>query len=119
MFPRRGTAGLAVLLALVAGGVWAADDEAKTEGTTAAEGAEALKDKDAGVRYKAALALGRLGSAAKGVTGALAVALKDAHAGVRREAAYALGMIGPEARESAAALVEALKHADADLRGNA
>jgi HEAT repeat protein len=88
--------------------------ESKTE-LFAALG-DALKDKNASVRYAAALALFGLGPEVKSAVPVLSDGLKDKDVRVRRAAAMALGEIGPEAESAVSALAGALKDKDHDVR---
>ena len=76
----------------------------------------ALKDKDEGVRGGAAIALGKIGPAAKDAVPALITAIKDKHQNVRWRAAEALGKIGPVAKVAVPALNEALTDENEDVR---
>ena len=72
--------------------------ETTYQGKTVSKWAEALKNEDSFIRWRAASALGQIGPAAKDAVPALMEALKDKHSGVtRRAAASALGRIGPAA----------------------
>jgi HEAT repeat protein len=62
--------------------------------------AEALRDRDAKVRKKAAFTLGNIGPTDPAVLPALIGALKDADAGVRCEAILALRKYGLPAKEA-------------------
>jgi hypothetical protein len=76
--------------------------------------AAALKHRDVEMRYRAAIALGELGSAE--AVAPLATALSDENSGVRWEAAEALGRIGEAALDP---LIEALARDDDDIRWRA
>ena len=71
--------------------------------------AEALKDKDARVRFSTGRALGEIGPAAKAAVPALIQALKDEDGSVRYQTVLALGKIGPAAKAAVPALKEALE----------
>ena len=75
----------------------------------------ALKDRDAGVRAKAAEALWSMGPDARDAVSELTAALKDRSADVRLSAAGALGEIGAEARDAVPALNACLKDRDANV----
>ncbi len=77
---------------------------------------EKLTDQNASVRRKAAIALGRIGPAAKEAVPALITALKDENKYVRRVAAEALGRIGRAAKQAVAALTKASEDEDKDVR---
>jgi len=77
--------------------------------------AEALRDRDARVRKKAAFTLGNIGPSDPAVLPALMGALTDADAGVRCEAILALLKYGPGAREAIPALTE-IQEKDRDAR---
>jgi HEAT repeat protein len=62
---------------------------------------KALRDKDAGVRTRAAMALGQAGPDAKEAVPMLIEALKDSHVDVRMAAVDALGEMGAEGKEAA------------------
>ena len=83
----------------------------------------ALRSEDAGVRWKAAAALGQIGSEAKTAEPALIERLKDGDKDVRRYAAEALIKIGPEAKAAVPGLIEAfiemLRNEDKWVRLNA
>ena len=79
----------------------------------------ALKDKNEDVRESAAVALGRIGSAAEKAVPALIEALKDKDSWVRYYAAEVLGKIGPGASEAVPALTKALKDDDKKVRSAA
>jgi HEAT repeat protein len=80
-----------------------------------AKWAEALHDRDAKVRKKAAFTLGNIGPSDAAVLPALIEALRDADAEVRYEAILALLKYGSGAREAVPALNEIQKH-DRDVR---
>lgn len=75
-----------------------------------------LQHKDVGIRGDAAVALERMGKAARDAVPALAAALKDSEAGVRARAAKALYYIGPDAGAAVPALEDALESSDPTLR---
>jgi HEAT repeat protein len=79
---------------------------------------EGLTDllKDAGVRYAAMGALGRMGADAKAAAPALAELVKGADRNARLVAAGTLERIGPEAKAAVPALVELLKEKDSVVR---
>jgi HEAT repeat protein len=77
---------------------------------------DALKDADAGVRYRAARALGLIGPEAKAALPALVEALQDKDDQVRAMAAHSLGEMGDEAQSAAAALVQALRDRAPEVR---
>jgi hypothetical protein len=76
--------------------------------------AAALGHRDVEMRYRAAIALGEIGSAE--AVAPLATALSDENSGVRWEAAEALGRIGEAALDP---LIEALARDDDDIRWRA
>ena len=76
----------------------------------------AFDDSDAGVRWHAAVALGKIGPAA---VPALVSALKDGQVNIRRGAALALGMIGSDANAAVPALISALTDNDELVREHA
>jgi HEAT repeat protein len=78
---------------------------------------EALKDRSAKVRKRAAECLGDLGPRAKSAVVALVQTISDSDPTVTWGAIDALGQIGPDAESAVPALVEALK--DAGARGAA
>jgi HEAT repeat protein len=79
----------------------------------------ALRDEDADVRQKAALALGQLGAATPDVVSGLLAALRDNKWSVRGEAAEALGKLGAATPEVAAGLLAALRDNAQDVRFHA
>ena len=76
----------------------------------------ALRDPEAGVRWEAAAALGRIG---KDSVPALIEALWDRDVRVRHAATYALGAVGPGASAAIPALIHRLKDRDAGVRASA
>jgi len=80
---------------------------------------EALHDRDARLRKKAAFKLGNVGSADAAAFPALLGALQDTDAGVRCEAILALVKFGAAAREAIPALAAATKDRDAKVRAYA
>jgi len=76
----------------------------------------ALRDKEAGVRWEAAEALGRIG---RDSVPALIEGLWDRDVKVRHTAVYALGVVGPEAGAAVPALIHRLKDWDAGVRASA
>jgi HEAT repeat protein len=81
--------------------------------------AKELRNEDAQVRQRAAIALAELGPKAKAAVPALISALRDPDPGVRRMAASALGEIGPDARRAVPALKNALKDENAQVEKDA
>jgi HEAT repeat protein len=82
--------------------------------------AEALRDRDAKVRKKAAFTLGNIGPSDPAVLPALIGALKDADAAVRCEAILALLKCGPAAKEAIPELTEVQeKDRAAEVRAHA
>jgi HEAT repeat protein len=79
----------------------------------------ALKEQNRDVRKNAAVAIEKIGPAAKAAVPALIVALKDPDDDVRHYAAEALGRIGGEARDAVEALGEALQDKSKDVRQSA
>jgi len=77
---------------------------------------QALADKDAGRRQKAAKALWQIGPKAKTATPALLVAAKDPAAEVREMAAKALGPVSAGTADAVPTLIEALKDPQAGVR---
>ena len=77
---------------------------------------DALRDKDAGVRRAAAVALGKIRLEAKAVVPELAQGLEDRSSAVVQASAVALGAFGAEAREALPALQKAQKNAGADKK---
>ena len=77
---------------------------------------ELSRSPDALVRQQAALALGKIGPAAKEGVSALAVALDDGEWPVRRQAAIALGEIGPDAKLAKPVLQKRTKDDNALVR---
>jgi len=76
-----------------------------------------MKSEDAGVRSKAALALGEIGSGDNPGIDALRGALKDSDPPVRIHAAFALARISPQnAQEAVAVLIEVLQEEMPDQR---
>jgi HEAT repeat protein len=75
-----------------------------------------LQSRDAAVREKAALALGKFGAEGRAAVPALVDLVKDPRTSdlVRREAVEALGQIGPEARAAVGALFALLDRPDSD-----
>jgi hypothetical protein len=63
-----------------------------------------LKLRDAAARSRAAVALGKMGPAAREAVPALSTALRDRDVSVRAASAYALGRIGPDAKAALADL---------------
>jgi HEAT repeat protein/Tfp pilus assembly protein PilF len=80
---------------------------------------ELLKDADSGIRWHAALMLGKLGARSRAAIPPLTKALNDDDDTVRGYAAYALGEIGPESKVAAPALIKLLKDRDAHVRTSA
>ena len=76
----------------------------------------ALRDSEAGVRWEAAAALGRIGEDS---VPALVEALWDRDVKVRHAATYALGAVGPGASAAIPALIHRLKDSDAGVRASA
>jgi cyclophilin family peptidyl-prolyl cis-trans isomerase/HEAT repeat protein len=74
-----------------------------------------LKDENPAIRWRAALAIGRIGLP-EGVASLVPV-LKDTDTGVRQEAAFALGLLGD--RSAVVPLTAALQDADPKVRGRA
>ena len=72
---------------------------------------QSLKLRDPAARARAAIALGRMGPAAKEAVPGLTAVLKDRDVSVRSAAAYALGRIGPDAKPALAALQGLTKQA--------
>jgi len=82
----------------------------RLEGKTAVPDlTRALKDRDAAVRTRAAVLLGKMGPAARAAVPGLIEAIKDRSDLVRVEAVEALGKIGQEARAAVPPLTETLK----------
>jgi HEAT repeat protein len=79
----------------------------------------ALKEKDAGRRWRAARTLGRIGPGAGEAVPALVAALRDPNEGVRRHAARALGRIAPATGPAPAALQRATGDPDRAVRREA
>jgi HEAT repeat protein len=79
----------------------------------------AVRDPDAGVRKKAVVALGHVGTADPAALPALIGALKDPEALVRRQAVLSLLNLGAEARAAVPALEEACQDSDALVSGYA
>jgi len=79
----------------------------------------ALGERDPNVRWCAAIALGRLGAAAREAVPALTRALADGDVNVRWCATVALGAIGPAAAAAVGPLMEALHDNDEDVRWGA
>jgi HEAT repeat protein len=63
-----------------------------------------LKLRDPAARSRAAIALGKMGPAAREAVPALSATLKDRDVSVRAASAYALGRIGPDAKSALADL---------------
>jgi len=80
---------------------------------------ELLKDADRGIRWNAAVMLGKLGPRSRAAIPLLTQALNDDDDTVRGYAADALGEIGPESKVAAPALIKLLKDRDAHVRGAA
>jgi HEAT repeat protein len=76
----------------------------------------ALRDPEAGVRWEAAAALGRIGQDS---VPALIEALWDRDMKVRHTATYALGAVGPGASAAIPALIRRLRDQDAGVRASA
>ncbi len=72
-------------------------------------------EKDEAVREAAALALGDLGTEARGAVGTLATALKDKHPGTVKAAVQTLRRLGRDAREAQMELQGLLQDKSADL----
>ena len=107
----------ALFFAALLAGQAAAQDKAPThEGKTVGELVAMLKDKDYLVRYRAVIALEKVGLAA---VPALIDALKDKDYLVRQWAAIALGFIGVEAKTALPALIDALKDKDSGVSSRA
>jgi len=70
-----------------------------------------LQDRRPESRTRAAVAIGRMGSAASEAIPALTAALKDRDLTVRASAAHALGKIGPDARSALPLLQDLTKQA--------
>jgi len=79
----------------------------------------ALRDEHAGVRWRAAEALGQLGVASEAVVTALLATLRHEDAGVRSGAAEALRELGVGSKAVVEALLAALRDKHADVRGAA
>jgi HEAT repeat protein len=79
----------------------------------------ALKEEDAGRRWRAARTLGRIGPGAGEAVPALIAALGDPNEGVRRHAVRALGRIAPATGPAAAALQRATGDPDRTVRREA
>jgi HEAT repeat protein len=109
---------LLLLLALsTAGGCGARQDqEPKAGGKPLSHWLEAIHDKDATVRHKAATKLGNIGARDPAVVPALTAAVKDPDATVRAEAILSLLKIGPPAKDAIPVLTDALKDPDAKVR---
>jgi WD40 repeat protein/HEAT repeat protein len=75
-----------------------------------------LASKDFNTRQLGALALGRMGPAAKPAVPALAAGLADQGSGFRSAAAFVLGQIGPAAADAVPALADALKDKESAFR---
>ena len=89
-------------------------------GKPVAHWVEALRDRDARVRKRAAEALGQAGPADPAVVPALTEAVRDRDAAVRGAAVLCLLRLGPAAQEAVPALREvAFKDRDAKVRGYA
>ncbi len=73
---------------------------------------QSLKLRDAAARSRAAIALGRMGPAARDAVPALSTALKDRDVSVRAASAYALGRIGPDAKSALADLKKLTQQRD-------
>jgi cyclophilin family peptidyl-prolyl cis-trans isomerase/HEAT repeat protein len=86
-----------------------------TRSSGAGELERLLRDRDRGVRRRAALAAGRVGDPA--LVPALVDLLNDQEVEVRRVAAFALGLVGD--RAAADRLLAALADSDAEVRGRA
>jgi HEAT repeat protein len=111
---------LAVLIsALILSGCSRTPPMTTVHGKTVEHWVNALSDKDAKSRRKAAEVLGNVGAADSAVVPALTAALKDRDARVRAEAVLSLLKIGPPARDAVAALNEARKDKDATVRAHA
>jgi HEAT repeat protein len=78
-----------------------------------------LRDRDPGIRAKAALQLSKLGGGAAKAIPALIEALKNDDPLLRQNAALALGKIGPAARDAVPALMEALGDGEWTVRRSA
>ena len=79
----------------------------------------ALNDKDAKARRKAAEVLGNVGAVDPAVVPALIAALRDVDANVRAQAVLSLLKIGPPAQDAVAALTALGKDRDATVRAYA
>src|SRR4051794_21047534 len=77
---------------------------------------KAVRSGDPDVRFYAVWALAFVGPPARAATPSVAAALSDTSAQVRRKAAYALGRIDADAKVVVPALVTALHDPDADVR---
>jgi WD40 repeat protein/HEAT repeat protein len=75
-----------------------------------------LASKDGHLRELGALALARIGEAAKGAVPGLAAGLKERAGGFRYLAAFVLGQIGPAAGDAVPALADALKDPESAFR---
>jgi hypothetical protein len=82
-------------------------------------GQSVFRDEHPFVRHGAAVAIKRLGPAARAAVPALAEALKGEDPSLRRLAAEALAEIGPGAKEAVPALTGALQDSDARVRREA
>ena len=80
---------------------------------------EELRDREAKVRYQAAMTLAALGPLGRPALPALVAAARDPHELVRRWAVNALGRIGAAGPEASAALVAALDDASEAVRHDA
>lgn len=80
---------------------------------------EKLKDQDFRLRFRAAVALGRLGNTSETVVTALLESLKDQNSAVRDRAVDALGRLGKGSEAVVTALLELLKAQNYRVRLNA
>lgn len=81
--------------------------------------AKRLKDEEARVRSRAAIALANFGKSAAPATKALIAALKDSETDVRKNAVKALGNMAPESNEAITALITALSDSEPQIRREA
>ncbi len=80
---------------------------------------ELLRDADRGIRWHAALMLGKIGPRSRAAIPLLTQILSDEDDTVRTYAAYALGEIGPESKVAGPALIKLLKDQDPNVRESA